>query len=123
MAEVKKRELLRTARSWDGASLAALVSRDEEIVSIRYEFGPGEKLGWHHHDVLNFGVVERGELTIVDVDGNVKVFRAGEALVEMVGTVHHGENNGSEAVVLIMFYLAPKGVALSVPHPELPPCD
>ena len=120
MNEVKTTELMRTMHSWDGAPLSAFPQRDAEIVSIRYEFPPGTKLGWHHHDVINFGYVQQGELTIIDRDGNVKVVRQGEALVEMVGTIHHGENNGTEPVVLCMFYVAPQGMPLSVQHPDIP---
>lgn len=111
---------MRTSQSWDGASLPAFPQEDVEIVSIRYEFRPGEKLGWHHHDVINFGFVEQGELTIIDVNGKIKVVHAGEAIVEMVGTIHHGENSGNETVVLYMFYVAPQGTPLSVQHPEIP---
>lgn len=91
-----------------------------ELVAIRYVFPPGKKLGWHHHDVMNYGVVQQGELTIVTVDGKEKTVREGEAVVEMVGTIHHGENRGSAPVVLNMFYLSQKGQPLSVPHPEIP---
>ena len=30
----------------------------------------------------------------------------GEAVVEMVNTIHHGENRGSKPVILYMFYLS-----------------
>ena len=120
MKKVKTIELLRTSQSWNGAQLPNFPQQDAEIITIRYEFPPGEKLGWHHHDVINFGLVQQGELTIIDIDGNVKVVHEGEAVVEMVGTIHHGENNGTETVVLCMFYVAPQGAALSVQHPEIP---
>ena len=120
MAEVKTSELLRASQSWDGAPFPELPQEDVEIVSMRYEFPPGKKLGWHHHDVMNFGVLQQGELTIIDVNGNVKVVHEGEAIVEMVGTIHHGENNGTETAILIMFYVVKKGEPLSVQHPEIP---
>ena len=120
MKTVKTTELLRTSQSWDGARLPAFPQGETEIVSKLYEFPAGEKLGWHHHDVINFGYVQQGELTIVDIDGNVKVIREGEAIVEMVGTIHHGENRGTETVILCMFYIARKGQPLSVQHPEIP---
>ena len=120
MAEVKSTELLRTSQSWDGAHLPAFPQENAEIITVRYEFPPGKKLGWHHHDVINFGFVQQGELTIIDINGNVKVVQEGEAVVEMVGTIHHGENNGGETVILYMFYVAPKGTPLSVQHPEIP---
>lgn len=120
MANVKTTELLRTSQSWDGAQIPNFPQDNAEIVSIRYEFPPGEKLAWHHHDVINFGFVQQGELTIVDINGNVKVVHQGEAVVEMVGTIHHGENNGNQTVILVMFYVVPKGMPLSVQHPDIP---
>jgi len=120
MEKVKTTELLRTSQTWDGAQIPNFPQENAEIVSMRYEFPPGEKLGWHHHDVINFGYVQQGELTIIDINGNVKVVREGEAIVEMVGTIHHGENNGTETVILIMFYVLKKGEHISVQHPEIP---
>jgi len=40
--------------------------------------------------------------------------------VEMVGTIHHGENRGTKSVILYMFYLSQEGIPLSVQHPEIP---
>ena len=81
-------------------------------------FPAGFTLGWHHHDVLNFGVLTQGELTIVAQDGTEKVVHEGEAIVEMVGTVHHGENRGPKPAVLYMFYLSQKDMPLSIQHPD-----
>ena len=116
--KVKTTELLRGSESWDGAALPDYPAGKPELVAMRYEFAPGEKLGWHHHDVMNYGIVEQGELTIVTLDGKEKTFRAGEALIEMLGTVHRGENRGSVPVVLNMFYVSQPGQPLSFPHAE-----
>lgn len=116
---VKATELLRGSRSWDGTEMPDYPVGRPELVAMRYEFAAGEKLGWHHHEVMNYGFLAQGELTIVDVDGNEKVFRTGEALIEMVGTIHRGENRGTEPVVLYMFYVSQQGLPLSVPHPEI----
>ena len=117
---VSKTELIRTSQSWDGAPLPDYPSGRPELVSVRYEFPVGKKLGWHHHPVMNFGVVQQGELTIVGRDGAEKTVREGEAVVEMVGTVHHGENRGDKPVILNMFYVSQPGVPLAVQHPEIP---
>ena len=119
-ADVQITELLRTSQSWDGAEMPDYPKGRPELVAIRYVFPPGKKLGWHHHDVMNYGVVQQGELTIITVAGKEKTVREGEAVVEMVGTIHHGENRGSVPVILDMFYLSQKGQPLSVPHPEIP---
>ena len=113
-------ELIRTSQSWDGAELPDYPLGRPELVAIRYEIPAGQKLGWHHHPVMNHGILVQGELTIVSLDGKKKVLHEGEAVVEMVGTVHHGENRGNKPVILYMFYLSQPGLPLSVPHPEIP---
>ena len=118
--DVQITELLRTSQSWDGAEMPDYPIGRPELVAIRYVFPPGKKLGWHHHDVMNYGVVQQGELTIITLGGKEKTVREGEAVVEMVGTIHHGENRGSVPVILDMFYLSQKGQLLSVQHPEIP---
>ena len=118
--EAESVELLRTYQSWDGADLPDYPQGQPELVAIKYIIPPGKKLNWHHHLVMNHGVLVQGELTIIALDGKTKVMRAGEVVVEMVDTIHHGENRGAEPVVLYMFYLSQKDKPLSVQHPELP---
>ena len=115
---VKTTELLRTSQSWDGAALPDYPQGRPEIVAVKYEIPAGEKLGWHDHPVMNFGILVQGELTIISEDGTEKTVHEGEAVVEMVGTVHHGENRGTKTVLLYMFYLSQPGLPLSVQHPE-----
>ena len=117
--EVKTMELKRTSQSWDGAELPDYPVGRPELVVMRYVFPRGSKLGWHHHPVMNYGIVQQGELTIIGLDGKEKTVRAGEAVVEMVGTIHHGENRGDKTVVLDMYYVSQKGTPLAVQHPEI----
>ena len=119
-AAVSTTELIRTSQSWDGADLPDYPSGRPELVAVRYEFPAGKKLGWHHHPVMNYGVLQQGELTIIGLDGKEKVVHEGEAVVEMVDTVHHGENRGDKTVILDMFYISQEGVPLAVQHPEIP---
>ena len=100
--EVQTTELVRTSQSWDGVDLPDYLQGRPEVVALKYEIPAGQKLGWHHHPVMNHGILVQGELTIVSLDGKEK-------------TVHEGE-----AVVLYMFYLTQEGLPLSVQHPEIP---
>ena len=113
-------ELIRTSQSWDGAELPDYLQGRPELVVIKYEIPSGQKLGWHHHPVMNHGILVQGELTIVTLDGMEMVVHEGEAVVEMVNTIHHGENRGAKPVIFYMFYLSQEGLPLSVPHPEIP---
>ena len=117
--KVESTELIRTSQSWDGVDLPDYLQGKPELVAVKYVFPAGQKLGWHHHVAMNYGVLVQGELTIIGQDGKTKVVHEGEAVVEMVGTVHHGENRGTKDCILYMFYLSQKDLPLAVQHPEI----
>lgn len=118
--KIESVELIRTSTSWNGTSLPDYPLGKPELVAVKYIIPPGQKLGWHHHIAMNHGVLIQGELTVVGLDGQTKVFREGDVIVEMVEDIHHGENQGATTVILYMFYLAQENVPLSVQHPEIP---
>ena len=120
VSKVVSTELIRTNESWDGVELPDYLQGRPELVAVKYEFPAGQKLGWHHHPVMNYGILVQGELTIIGQDGKEKVVHEGEAVVEMVNTIHHGENRGDKPVILYMFYLSQDGLPLAVQHPEIP---
>ena len=113
-AKVVTTELVRTDKSWDGVELPDYLQGRPEIVGMKYEIPAGQKLGMHFHPVMNFGILVQGDLTIISKDGLEKTVHEGEAVVEMVNTVHHGENRGTKPVILYMFYLSQKDMPLSV---------
>ena len=117
---VKNVELIRTSQSWDGVELPDYLQGRPELVAVKYVFPVGQKLGWHHHPVMNYGILVQGELTIIGLDGKEKTVHEGEPVVEMVNTIHHGENRGNKPVILYMFYLSQKDLPLAVQHPEIP---
>ena len=116
---VSSEELIRTSQSWDGVELPDYLQGRPELVAVKYVFPAGQKLGWHHHPVMNYGVLVQGELTIIGLDGKEKTVHEGEAVVEMVNTIHHGENRGTKPVILYMFYLSQDSLPLAVQHPEI----
>lgn len=118
--KVESTELIRTSQSWDGVELPDYFEGRPELVAVKYVFPAGQKLGWHHHVAMNYGVLVQGELTIIGQDGKTKVVHEGEAVVEMVGTIHHGENRGTKPCILYMFYLSQKDLPLAVQHPDIP---
>ena len=118
--KVESTELIRTSQSWDGVELPDYLKGRPELVAVKYVFPAGQKLGWHHHPVMNYGILVQGDLTIIGQDGKEKTVHEGEAVVEMVNTIHHGENRGAKPVILYMFYLSQKDLPLAVQHPEIP---
>ena len=73
----------------------------------------------NYNVTMNYGVLVQGELAIIGLDGKTKVVHEGEAVVEMVGTVHHGENRGTKDCILYMFYLSQKDLPLAVQLPSM----
>ena len=121
ITQMVRTELLRTTQSWNGEELPDYPQGKPELVAVKYEIPAGEKLGWHHHVAMNHGVLVQGELTIIALDGKTTTLYAGDVVVEMVDSIHYGENRGTEPVVLYMFYLSQEGgLPLSVPNPEIP---
>ena len=119
-SKVVSTELIRTSQSWDGVELPDYFKGRPELVAVKYVFPAGKKLGWHHHVAMNYGVLVQGELTIVGQDGKEKTVHEGEAVVEMVNTIHRGENSGKKDAILYVFYLSQKDLSLAVQHPEIP---
>jgi len=117
--QIQTTEILRSSQSWDGAALPDYPSERPELVAKRMIFPVGAKTGWHSHTVINYGIVEQGELTIVCEGGLEQTFSQGQAIVEVVGTVHRGENRGTKPVILNMFYVSAPGLEVTIQHPEV----
>jgi len=58
--QVVSKELIRTSQSWDGVELPDYLQGRPELVAVKYEFPVGQKLGWHHHPVMNYGILVQG---------------------------------------------------------------
>lgn len=114
-AKAESVELLKTSQSWDGAELPDYPEGRPELRVLRVTLPPHSKLPKHHHDIMSYGVVNKGQLTLVrESDGMEKTVGPGEAVVETVGTVHHGENRGDIATEVTVFYISKEGTPLSV---------
>lgn len=107
--------LAETSSAWNGSPLPDNPAGKPVISIYRYTFPPHTVTNSHLHRIINCGVVLKGTLTIVNKDGTFRDFHAGEALVETVGEIHHGENRCDSDAVVIMFYAGDGMTALSVP--------
>jgi quercetin dioxygenase-like cupin family protein len=110
---IKVMPLLRATTSWNGAPIA-YPQGQAEISGIVIEIAPGAETGWHAHPVPSFGMVLEGTLEVTLKDGQFKRVGPGQALVEVVGTVHNGRNIGTGPVRLVVFYAGAVGMALTV---------
>ena len=84
---------------------------------------PGAGTGEHCHYGQLIAVVEQGVFTHyapVYPDG-VRIYEAGDSIVEGSGYVHQGVNEGTEDVVLTVTYVIPEGEPLA--ETDLANCD
>lgn len=111
---VQVRELVRTERSWDGNLLPPYPQGQPEIHILSITVMPGEKLDTHRHPVINAGVLLRGHLRVLTLDGRTLDLKAGEAIVEVVDTWHWGEALGEEPAHIIVFYAGQSDTPVTV---------
>ena len=111
-ATVKVEPLLKTEASWDGKPIH-YPSGPAEVTGMLIEIAPGAETGWHLHPVPSFAMVLQGELEVRLKTGAVKRLKAGEALAEVVDTLHNGRNVGAGPVKLVVFYVGAKGQPLT----------
>ena len=112
-AGVKATVLMKTSSSWNGRPLSYPEGQAEATAMI-IEVAPGAETGWHLHTVPSFAVMLEGELQVSTADGQVNRLKAGDAVAEVVDTLHNGKNIGLIPVKLVVFYAGAVGKPLSV---------
>ena len=110
---VKVTPLIKTTSSWNGKPIA-YPKGQAEISGMVIEIAPGAETGWHAHPVPSFAMVLEGTLEVTLKDGQRKRMASGEALVEVIDTLHNGRNVGKGTVRLVVFYAGAVGVPLTV---------
>ncbi len=112
-ASVKVTRLLQSPTSWNGAALA-YPSGQAEVTAMLIEIAPGAETGWHLHPVASFAYILEGELEVSLKDGSKKRLEAGQALAEVVNTLHNGRNVGKGPLKLVVFYAGASNSTLTV---------
>lgn len=106
-------QVLKTDTTSIGQKIVYPQVQNAEVTIAKITFPPGTSTGWHKHDIPVFAYVLEGELTVELENGREIQFGQGASFAEVFDTWHNGMNNGKENLVLIAFYLAEKGKALS----------
>ncbi|WP_020166930.1 MULTISPECIES: cupin domain-containing protein [Methylotenera] len=104
--------LLKTTTSWNGVPIA-YPNGQAEITGMLVEIAVGGETGWHLHAVPSFGMMLEGSLEVSLKDGSTKILHAGDALVEVVNTLHNGRNIGNTPVKIVVFYAGVTGSQLT----------
>ena len=84
---------------------------------------PGAGTGEHCHYGQLIAVVQEGELTHYSAThpGGVRIYSAGDSIIEGAGYPHEGRNEGDTDVVLWVTYVIPDGKPLA--ETDLSHCD
>ncbi len=106
--------LAKTSASWDGRSLPNYSNGKPEITILRIKIPPKVQLPLHEHPVINAGVLLKGELTVVTKDKEILHLKAGDSIVEVVGTWHYGKNEGNEPAEIIVFYAGVQDTPITI---------
>ena len=112
------KELVKSTRSWNGATLPAYPKGRPEITILRISIPPGARLETHSHPVINAGVLISGQLTVLTTDGKTLHLNAGDPIVEVVNTWHYGINPGKVSADIIVFYAGIMDMPITVKEPQ-----
>jgi len=115
-AAVKVTPLLKTEKSWDGKAIA-YPAGNAEITGLMVEIAPGGETGWHLHPVPSFGVILEGTLEVTLKDGLARRFQTGDAIAEVMDTLHNGRNVGAMPVRIVVFYAGATGKPATIKEP------
>lgn len=114
-AVIEKERLLQSSSSWDGAPYKTYPSGPPELTLLRLRIPANTQLPWHRHPMPNAAYVVAGQLTVETREGRTRTLGQGQALAEMVGTVHRG-TTGNTPVELLIFYAGTPDLPLSEPY-------
>ena len=105
--------LIQSELSWNGDSLPNYPISKPEISILKITIPAHSELPLHYHPVINAGVLLKGELFVIDEDGNELTLKAGDPIVEVVNKKHLGRNLGDEDAEIIVFYAGSKGMKIT----------
>jgi quercetin dioxygenase-like cupin family protein len=80
-----------------------------QITALRAELAPGGQTGRHMHPVPTFVYVLEGELTVEAEGHATKVYKAGDAFLEVVNTWHNGINRTNAPTRFLVVFAGEEG--------------
>lgn len=116
-ASISAKTLLQTLTSWDGKGLN-YPAGTPQVTALEITVAPGAQTGWHLHPVPSVAYILEGDLEVSLRDGTQRRFTAGQAIAEVVNTVHNGRNPGAVTTRLVVFYIGTVGQPLTLPQPQ-----
>lgn len=112
VAAPRSATLLDSSTSWDGAPLSYPAGK-ARITAMKITLEEGDAVAFHCHPVPTFGYILEGSIRVLLASGREQVFHQGQALAEVVNTLHRGVAVGGR-VEFVVFYAGADGVELSL---------
>ena len=107
----KTTPLLDAGASWNGAAFR-YPEGTPKVTAVKIQLKHGESTPIHCHPVPLFAYIVKGQLRVTTGRGESRVFKRGEALVEVMDTWHQGKAvNGP--VELVAFYAGVEGTEVT----------
>jgi len=111
---VKVEELANSTKTWNGNLLPTYPHGQPKVKILRIQVPKGTTLPWHYHPVINAAVILQGTLELKLKDGSQKIYQKGDALIEVVNSIHAGKALGTTDVDLIVFYAGEEAMPTTV---------
>jgi quercetin dioxygenase-like cupin family protein len=111
---VTAKVLKKTSVTGNGRKITYPQTDKAEVTAMTVELAPGAETGWHRHPVPVYAYVISGKLSVELGDGKYLSFNTGDAVIEVVNTLHNGKNVGTEPVKLVVFYLGVQGTPIVI---------
>ncbi len=103
--------------SWDGQHIE-YPKGEEQVTAIKLEIEGGAELPYHCHPFNTVGYVQEGELLVEKMNGESKLFKKGDTIVEVANTWHRGKNLSKGKTELVGFYIGLKDKANTIAYTE-----
>jgi len=109
--------LLQSRTTWEGDPFI-YPQGEAQVTAVLLSLKPGDAPAFHCHPVPTMGYVLEGEIEVETSEGKKAVFREGQAVVEVMRTVHRGRALDGPAKIVV-FYAG----AVDIPSTVLPADD
>ncbi len=97
-----------------GQPLAYPTDGTARIQSLIVTMQPGEQTGPHKHPHPTYGYILDGVLTVDYANGETRIYKKGDALLEAVDMIHNGRNTGAEPVRILVVFMGVDGMKNSL---------
>jgi quercetin dioxygenase-like cupin family protein len=116
--------ILESSTTWEGGAIVYPRGKPK-ITSVILKVREGEVTDFHCHPVPTLGYILQGSLEVETKTGKKATFNEGDAVVEVLGTVHRATAIGGPAEAVV-FYVGENSIPNTIlveNDPEFTHCD